>query len=298
MNIVQEQTAGAAANMLSGGVDEVFIRADATGEWNVLRDGLGSTLGLMDASGSVQSEYSYDGFGGTISTGQTSSNSSQYTGRENDNTRLYYYRSRYYSPTLQRFISEDPIGFKGGINFYAYVRNNPINYKDPLGQDLWGLTAGGSAGAAVGGLGLAGTGSYMIGYNDHGDLSGRKTSMGGAGSLGLHAGEDYSYPENHDGGGGLAATFGAGGGLFWSNAESFAELAGTFETTIISTPWGVGLEIDKSGSTYVGALTVGKGWGFGILHFKTNTPTGSIWETECRPINDIYGPGSPGSFVP
>jgi len=46
---------------------------------------------------------------------------------------LYYYRARYYSPELKRFISEDPIGLGGGINFYAYVGNNPVNWVDPLG---------------------------------------------------------------------------------------------------------------------------------------------------------------------
>lgn len=134
VNIVQEQSGGAAiANMINGAVDEVFTRSDAAGSWNVLRDGLGSTLALANASGAVQSEYSYDGFGGTTSTGQASSNSSQYTGRENDGTGLYYYRARYYSPMMQRFISEDPIEFSGGINFYAYVGNNPISHKDPSG---------------------------------------------------------------------------------------------------------------------------------------------------------------------
>jgi uncharacterized protein RhaS with RHS repeats len=45
----------------------------------------------------------------------------QYTGREKDTeSGLYYYRARYYDPELGRFISEDPIGFDGGINFYAY----------------------------------------------------------------------------------------------------------------------------------------------------------------------------------
>src|SRR5581483_6382816 len=38
----------------------------------------------------------------------------QYTGRDNDGTGLFYYRARYYNPTLQQFISEDPIGFAGG----------------------------------------------------------------------------------------------------------------------------------------------------------------------------------------
>jgi RHS repeat-associated protein len=40
-----------------------------------------------------------------------SANPAQYTGRENDGTGLYYYRGRYYSPTLQRFASQDPLGF-------------------------------------------------------------------------------------------------------------------------------------------------------------------------------------------
>jgi RHS repeat-associated protein len=44
-----------------------------------------------------------------------------------------YYRARYYDPKIGRFISEDPIGFDGGINFYAYVGNNPANWTDPSG---------------------------------------------------------------------------------------------------------------------------------------------------------------------
>jgi RHS repeat-associated protein len=57
-----------------------------------------------------------------------------YTGREWDpETGLYYYRARYYDPKVGRFISEDPIGFRGGVNFYSYVGGNPINRLDPFG---------------------------------------------------------------------------------------------------------------------------------------------------------------------
>jgi RHS repeat-associated protein len=45
-----------------------------------------------------------------------------------------YCRARYYHPRLQRFISEDPIGFAGSdVNLYAYVGNNPVGNRDPLG---------------------------------------------------------------------------------------------------------------------------------------------------------------------
>ena len=44
-----------------------------------------------------------------------------------------YYRARYYNPTTGRFLSEDPIGFAGGINLYAYANYNPLSMKDPFG---------------------------------------------------------------------------------------------------------------------------------------------------------------------
>ncbi len=135
-DVVQEQVSGApSANLLLGGVDTVFTRADAGGTRTLITDPLGSTLGLTDESGAIQTEYTYEPFGKSTTSGAASSNTSQYTGRENDRTGLYYYRARYYSPLLQRFISEDPIGLAGGINLYAYVDNNPISFSDPLGLD-------------------------------------------------------------------------------------------------------------------------------------------------------------------
>jgi len=109
------------------------VRTTSTGQEFYHTDALGSVLVLTDSSGVVQTTYRYDPFGNTTVTG-TSTNVFQYTGRENDGTGLYYYRERYYSPKLQRFIGEDPIGFAGGdVNFYAYVGNNPVRYFDPFG---------------------------------------------------------------------------------------------------------------------------------------------------------------------
>jgi RHS repeat-associated protein len=136
---VQEISGGSpVANLLTGGLDTTFTRTDANGTRTFLPDGLGSTLALLDASGTTQTQYTYEPFGKTTASG-TSSNSSQYAGRENDGTGLYFNRARYYNPTLQRFLSEDPAGFGAGINFFAYVDNDPFNFTDPLGLDKNGL---------------------------------------------------------------------------------------------------------------------------------------------------------------
>jgi len=65
-----------------------------------------------------------------------STNNLTFTGREDDGTGLVYYRARYYSPRLQRFISPDPLGFDAGdINLYRYVNNQPNMETDPTGLD-------------------------------------------------------------------------------------------------------------------------------------------------------------------
>jgi uncharacterized protein RhaS with RHS repeats len=46
---------------------------------------------------------------------------------------MYFYRARYYDPKVGRFVTKDPIGFGGGINVYAYVKNNAVNWTDPFG---------------------------------------------------------------------------------------------------------------------------------------------------------------------
>jgi len=134
LNTVQELSGiTPAANLLTGGLDETFTRTDGTGTRSLLVDGLGSTLELADSSGTLQTHYTFEPFGATTTLGATSTNPQAFTGRENDGTGLYFYRARYYNPTYGRFISEDPIGFRGGINVYAYVGGNPLSWVDALG---------------------------------------------------------------------------------------------------------------------------------------------------------------------
>lgn len=110
---------------------------------------------MTDASGTLTTAYNYDPYGETTMSGAGNGNTSEYTGRENDGTGLYYYRARYYNPQLGRFISQDPIGFAGGLNLYAYVRDNPLTFKDPFGfaRKLPPPCNGGAGGGGGGGGG-------------------------------------------------------------------------------------------------------------------------------------------------
>jgi RHS repeat-associated protein len=132
----------------------------------LLTDPLGSTIGLVDGSGTVQTSYTYEPFGKTSVTGAANGNTQQFTGRENDGP-LYYYRARYYIPTFGRFVSEDPAGYGGsGTNLYTYVQNDPINVADPSGENpLVAACAGGAI--------------FNVGFNLIGNwLSSRKTTLG------------------------------------------------------------------------------------------------------------------------
>ena len=99
-------------------------------------DGLGSITSLTDGVGQVAASYVYDSFGKLTASAGAVTNPFQYTGREFDSeTGLYYYRARYYDPVTGRFLSEDPIRFLGGADFYVYVGNAPTRYRDPFGRD-------------------------------------------------------------------------------------------------------------------------------------------------------------------
>jgi RHS repeat-associated protein len=163
----------------------VFSRSTAADTQTPLVDGLGSTLAVTDAAGNVQTEYSYDAFGNTTAAGAASSYPFQYAGRENDGTGLYHNRARYYAPGLQRFVSQDPMGFGTGVNHYAYVGNNPVNFIDPLGLDggnpfLDGLQTALDIGGMIPGIGepldLINSGISLA----RGDYAGAALSMAAA----------------------------------------------------------------------------------------------------------------------
>jgi len=143
-NFIQKTVNGTPYNLLTGRVDEVFAQYSAAGKSIPLSDALGSTVAETDTTQATVSSISYDPYGVTTSTGVDTQNRQRYTGREEDGTGLYFYRARYYNPSVGRFVSEDPIGWSSGQpNNYGYVDGNPVSRIDPFGLE-WQVVVGAS----------------------------------------------------------------------------------------------------------------------------------------------------------
>ena len=102
-------------------------------------DNNGNVVGYWDESGGLVAEYSYDAFGNMIASSGTMATvfphrfSTKYYDAE---TGLYYYGYRYYSPSLGRWISRDPIEENDSHNLFVIVQNNPLSFFDILGERI------------------------------------------------------------------------------------------------------------------------------------------------------------------
>ncbi len=122
-------------------VDEMVVRYEHDGEhvqeFFYLSDRSMNVQMLIDGVGEVVERYSYNAFGlrTVLQSSALVNNDFGFSGRRLDEeTGLMYYRARYYSAEMGRFMSRDPLGYVDGLNMYAYVGNNPLNFVDPSGM--------------------------------------------------------------------------------------------------------------------------------------------------------------------
>jgi len=111
-------------------------------------DHQGSTIATTNSVGATVATNNYDSYG---TPGTSNSGRFQYTGQAMiPELGLYYYRARFYSPQMGRFLQTDPVGYKSDVDLYAYVGNDPLDRTDPTGNVGEATAAGCLIAAEVG----------------------------------------------------------------------------------------------------------------------------------------------------
>ncbi|WP_447894331.1 RHS repeat-associated core domain-containing protein [Vreelandella sp. GE22] len=96
-------------------------------------DALGTPMQLVAPNGDTKWQAQPDDWSAVKNVRGSASQPIRFQGQWHDEeSGLYYNRHRYYDPQQGRYVSQDPIGLRGGTNLYAYV-GNPMGAVDPLG---------------------------------------------------------------------------------------------------------------------------------------------------------------------
>lgn len=119
-----------------GGIGGLLARTDVNGSTYYHSDGEGNVTALMDMQENISARYLYNPYGKLLGKwGATAdANTMRFSSKPNYRD-IYDFGFRPYSADFDRFLNPDPIQEAGGFNLYRFVRNNPINFVDPLGQD-------------------------------------------------------------------------------------------------------------------------------------------------------------------
>jgi RHS repeat-associated protein len=133
----------------AGGIGGLIARTDGNGSTFYHADGAGNITSLMDGQQNVAARYMYGPFGRLV--GQwgpmASANVMQFSSMPRHfNSGLSLYPFRGYDPTLQRWLTQDPLGEISDINLYRAMANNPLSVVDRSGRDnMYNMGAGNNA---------------------------------------------------------------------------------------------------------------------------------------------------------
>nr|WP_281358140.1 RHS repeat-associated core domain-containing protein [Saccharibacillus qingshengii] len=121
---------------------QLIYREDASNQKAYYQhNGHGDVTGLVKADGTTLNRYTYDIWGNPLTADVQVESPFGYSGEFWDgDTGLQYLRSRWYDPSIGRFIQEDTfegyVNRPSSLNPYTYVENNPLKYVDPSGYAL------------------------------------------------------------------------------------------------------------------------------------------------------------------
>jgi RHS repeat-associated protein len=120
----------------AGGVGGLLAVIRSDGTFFPCYDANGNITDYVDGNGTVRGHFEYDAFGNTIAMWGDLVHTFKFrfsTKYWDEETRSYYYGYRHYAPKLGCWLSRDPIGERGDLKLYGFVKNDPINKWDYLG---------------------------------------------------------------------------------------------------------------------------------------------------------------------
>ena len=114
-----------------GGIEGIIAPESKT--YVVISDNVGNIIKVIDSQGTTMNKYAYSPFGELLVEQEQVTLNIGFNTKYEDESGLSYYNNRYYSHSLGRFISQDPIFEEGCVNLYSFTANDPLNHWDFLG---------------------------------------------------------------------------------------------------------------------------------------------------------------------
>jgi RHS repeat-associated protein len=181
--VVELDNTGAVAATNTFGPSGLISRRSGSTSVFYVFDSEGNVSQKTDSSGNTITDYFFNAFGERLSGSQTDpfGYKAQFGYYTDTETGLQLLTHRYYDPARGRFLTRDPIGYEGGINIYAYSRNNPANLIDPDGLDVLVIEQGPTAGNPVGhtAIAITGRGVFSFGNGDTLATDNKRNILGG-----------------------------------------------------------------------------------------------------------------------
>lgn len=237
-----------------------LAKIEGTNVYYYHNDHLATPQKLTDSTGTVVWAADYKPFGEATITVSTITNNLRFPGQYFDaETGLNYNFFRDYNPVIGKYISKDPIGLAGGINLYAYVGNNPVNFRDPYGLLTTYGGYGGGGFVGEGGNATVTTGSIFT-ATGQAPFSGNFVTYGAEG------------PTSN----GVYTTVGVGVGTGWTigfmTGDPSVFGGQSSNLNFVLGPVGLTFTVNQGGWG-LSLSAGGKGWGFGYFMNNTNTKT-------------------------